>query len=180
MGDHRVLAAIALVLCTVCAMTPARADEPAAAQIARALAAGPAAITASATVVNFDAHGKMVTLRKGNNGWTCIAGHPGVVGEDPICADQQAMIWAGDMMAHKPKPTSTKPGIAYMLAGGHDWSATDPWATKGTPFAQPPHWMILWPYDPKTSGLSATPSMTGTWIMWAGTPYAHLMINQKP
>ena len=40
--------------------------------------------------------------------------------------------------------------------------------------------MILWPYDPGASGLPAKPKKTGTWIMWAGTPYAHLMINQVP
>jgi len=38
----------------------------------------------------------------------------------------------------------------------------------------------MWPFEPKTTGLPATPSQTGTWIMWAHTPYAHLMINQNP
>ncbi len=73
-----------------------------------------------------------------------------------------------------------QPGIMYMLAGGTDWSATDPYATSGTPIKEPPHWMIMWPFDAKATGLSAEAKDTGTWIMWAGTPYAHLMINQKP
>jgi hypothetical protein len=38
----------------------------------------------------------------------------------------------------------------------------------------------MWPFDPKTSGFPAEPKQTGTWIMWAGTPWAHLMINQRP
>jgi hypothetical protein len=38
----------------------------------------------------------------------------------------------------------------------------------------------LWPFDPQATGLSDRPKNTGTWVMWAGTPYAHLMINQKP
>jgi len=174
--------AIALIVCAIglVTMTSSHAAQTADQQIARALSAGPASVTAGAAVVNFDAHGKVVQLRKGTNGWTCIAGQPNVVGGDPMCADQQSMIWAGDWMGHKPKPTNTKPGIVYMLAGGSDWSATDPWATKGTPIHEPPHWMIMWPYDPKVSGLSGTPSTTGTWIMFSGTPYAHLMINQKP
>ena len=79
----------------------------------------------------------------------------------------------------QPKPTNTKPGIAYMLAGGTDWSATDPFATKGTPIKEPPHWMILYPV-PNSSGLPTKPKNTGTWIMYAGTPWAHLMVNGKP
>jgi hypothetical protein len=42
-----------------------------------------------------------------------------------------------------------------------------------------PHWMIMWPFDPKTSGLPKANRSNGTWIMWSGTPYAHLMINGK-
>jgi len=38
----------------------------------------------------------------------------------------------------------------------------------------------MWPFEPKTTGLPTTPAQTGTWIMWADTPYAHLMINQNP
>jgi len=40
--------------------------------------------------------------------------------------------------------------------------------------------MIMWPFDPATTGLSTTPKKTGSWIMWSGTPYAHLMVNQVP
>jgi hypothetical protein len=156
----------------------APASETPAQKIARALSAGPPSITAHATVADMDAKGKMTVLRKGTNGWTCIAGHPGVVGDDPMCGDAAAMQW-GDDWAHHKKPSNAKPGIAYMLAGGTDWSASDPFATKGTPIKEPPHWMILYPVD-KTSGLATTPRDTGTWIMYAGTPYAHLMINGKP
>ncbi len=67
-----------------------------------------------------------------------------------------------------------------MLAGGSDWSATDPNATSGAPINEPPHWMIMWPFDPTITGLPTAPKQTGTWIMYAGTPWAHLMINQRP
>src|ERR1700682_5706131 len=161
------------------AMTAAAPAETPAQKIARALSAGPPSITAHATVADMDDKGKMTVLRKGTNGWTCIPGHPGVVGDDAMCADAATMQWGADWAAHKAKPTNTKPGIAYMLAGGTDWSATDPFATKGTPIKEPPHWMVMWPV-PKDSGLPTTPKDTGTWIMYAGTPYAHLMINGKP
>jgi hypothetical protein len=70
-----------------------------------------------------------------------------------------------------------------MLVGGSDIHADDPWAkiVPGQSFINsPPHWMVLWAFDAKTTGLSTTPSKKGTWLMWAGTPYAHLMINQVP
>ena len=48
------------------------------------------------------------------------------------------------------------------------------------PITMGPQWMIIWPFDPKTSGLSATPKDTGAYIMWAGSPYAHVHIEIYP
>src|SRR5215469_6324866 len=59
---------------------------------------------------------------------------------------------AKDLAEHKAKPTNMEPGIEYMLEGPTDWSATDPYTTSGTPVKYPPHWMILWPFDPATQG----------------------------
>lgn len=171
------LAAAALALGATVAAASAASETPAQ-KIARALSAGPASITAHATVADMDAKGNMTVLRKGTNEWTCVPGHVGVVGDDPYCADAASMQWGDDWFHHKPKPTNTKPGIMYMFAGGTDWSASDPFATKGTPIKEPPHWMIMWPVD-KSSGLPTKPRNTGTWIMYAGTAYAHLMINGK-
>ncbi len=156
------------------------ADATKEVKIKRAMSAGPLQITKDAKIVEMDEKGNMNILREGNNGWTCFPGHPGIVGDNPECDDEAAMQWGADWMAHKPKPTNTRPGIVYMFAGGTDWSASDPSATSGTPIQEPPHWMIMWPFDPKGSGLPDKEKKTGTWIMWAGTPYAHLMINQKP
>jgi hypothetical protein len=156
------------------------AEESKEAKINRAMSAGPPSIAKDAKITDMDDKGNMVTLREGNNGWVCMPGHPDRVGDVAMCLDGPAMQWAQDLLGHKEKPSNTRPGIMYMLAGGTDWSATDPWATSGTPIKEPPHWMIMWPFDPKTSGLPTEPKQTGTWIMWAGTPYAHLMINQKP
>ena len=143
----------------------AAAEESKEAKIKRAMSAGPASIAKDAKIVDMDAKGNMTTLREGNNGWTCFPGHPGVVGDVAMCADAPAMQWTMDWMEHKEKPTNTQPGIIYMLAGGTDWSATDPWATSGNPIKEPPHWMIMWPFDPKTSGLPSEAKQTGTWIM---------------
>jgi len=150
------------------------------AKIARALSAAPANIAEGARVVDRDENGAETVLREGTNGFTCFPGHPGVVGDGTSCANKAALRWESDFLALQPKPTNTEPGIEYMLQGGSDWSATDPNAISGTPINEPPHWKILWPFDPKTTGLPAEPKQTGAWIMWANTPWSHLMINQKP
>jgi hypothetical protein len=43
-----------------------------------------------------------------------------------------------------------------------------------------PQWVIVWPFDPATTGLSATRKDTGAYIALAGTPYAHLHIMGRP
>jgi len=149
--------------------------------IRSATAAGPRSISDNATVMAADASGKMVPMRAGTNGWTCIPDEPSTPGVDPMCIDKQGMEWVQSLIAKKPKPTNTGPGLIYMLQGGSDLSATDPFATKTDHYiSSPAHFMVMWPYDAKTSGFSATPKKTGSWIMWAGTPYAHLMVNQTP
>ena len=86
-----------------------------------------------------------------------------MVGASPYCANAAALQWEDDMARHKPKPTSTESGIEYMLAGGRDWSGTDPDATSGTPIQEPPHWMIMWPFDPRHHELPTAPKQMGSW-----------------
>jgi len=149
--------------------------------IKSALAAAPKHVAEHAAVVAAGADGKMVELRSGTNGFTCIPDEPDTPGKDPMCLDEQGMLFAKSLMSHADRPANTAPGIGYMLQGGSDISATDPWAKSTSHYvASPPHWMLLWPVDAEKSGLPTTPKKTGTWIMWAGTPYAHLMINQVP
>ncbi len=173
----RVVGGIVL-LCV--SLAHAQESETKQAKINRALSTAPPNIAKAAKVVDMDDKGTLTVLRDGKNAFTCIAGHPGVVGDDPVCADPAGLQWIRDWAAHKPKPTNTQPGIIYMLAGATDWSATDPWATSGTPQKWAPGWLIAWPFDPTATGLSDKPNSNGPWIMWAGTPYAHLMLHEKP
>jgi hypothetical protein len=149
-------------------------------KIARAMSAGPADVAKAARIVDTDAQGKMVVLREGNNGFTCMPGNLKVVGEPPMCVDAAAMQWYDDAKAHKPKPTNTVPGITYMLAGATQRSDSDPHDTTSMPIEIGPHWMIMWPFDPKTAGLPTTHKPTGAYVMWAGSPYAHLHIMGRP
>jgi len=119
-------------------------------------------------------------LREGANGFTCIPGNPKAVGDPPMCMDGPSMQWAADFKAHKPKPTNTVPSITYMLAGATQRSNSDPYDTTSPPITVPPHWMIMWPFDPKETGIPVTHRDMGSYTMWAGSLYAHLHIMGRP
>jgi hypothetical protein len=149
-------------------------------EIVRALSAGPDSVTKNAAVAEPDGHGGVKILRQGTNDFTCMPGDPNGIGMPPMCADTVAMQWNKDFNEHKPKPTTTVPGIEYMLAGATQRSDSDPFDTTSPPIKIGPHWMILWPFDPKTSGLPTTHRPTGAYIMWAGSPWAHVHIMGRP
>lgn len=149
-------------------------------KIALALSAGPSNVSKDATVVEPDGHGGTRVLRQGSNGFTCMPGDPSGVGMPPMCMDKVAVQWNKDFEEHKPKPTTTVPGIEYMLAGATQRSDTDPNDKTSPPIKIGPHWMILWPFDPKTTGLPTTHKPTGVYIMWAGSPYAHIHVMGRP
>jgi hypothetical protein len=158
----------------------AAAGETTQEKIARAMSAGPDNISKSARIIDKDAQGNTVILREGSNGFTCMPGNPNVVGDPPMCADAPSMQWFADAKAHKPKPSNTVPGITYMLAGATQRSDSDPYDTTSPPITVGPHWMIMWPFDPKTTGLPTTHKPTGAYIMWAASPYAHMHIMGRP
>jgi hypothetical protein len=155
-------------------------DETTEAKIERAMSAGPPEIARSAKIIDKDAMGHIAVLREGSNGFTCMPGNPNLIGEPPMCADGPSMQWAADFAAHKPKPTNTIPGIAYMLAGATQRSDSDPYDQTTPAISVPPHWMIMWPFDPKATGLPATHRDSGAYIMWAGSPYAHVHVMERP
>jgi hypothetical protein len=156
------------------------AGEPTDVQMARAIAAGPPHVTAFAQIVGTDAQGKRVVLREGSNGFMCQPGNPKVLGYPASCANEAARQWSADMAARKAKPTNAEPGIIYRLAGATQRGASDPSDKTSPPITMGPHWMIMWPFDPKTTGLSATSKDTGAYIRLAGTPYAHLHVMGQP
>jgi hypothetical protein len=149
-------------------------------KIERAMSAGPPEIARSAKIIDKDAYGHIIVLREGSNRFTCMPGNPNVIGDPPMCADGPSMQWAADFAAHKPKPTNTVPGITYMLAGATQRSDSDPFDRTSLPIPIGPHWMIMWPFDPKTTGLPTTHRKTGAYIMWGGTPWAHVHIMGRP
>jgi len=148
--------------------------------IASALSAAPASLARSAAVVTMEADGSMRTLREGTNGFTCMPDNPATPGPDPMCMDVNAMAWVHAWVAHQP-PAPGKVGFMYMLAGGTDASNTDPYATTPTHrnhwIKTGPHVMVVGAdasfYDTYPKG--ADPDTSAPYVMWAGTPYQHLM-----
>ena len=148
--------------------------------IKSAESAAPMAIAKDATIIAVTADGKIRTIRKGTNNFTCMPDNPTTPGPDPMCMDQNALEWATAWMEHK-EPPKGKVGFMYMLAGGTDASNTDPYAQK--PEANNnwvetgPHVMVVgakgtmdgYPRDAK-------PDTSKPYVMWPDTPYEHLMI----
>ena len=151
-----------------------------AALIQSAMSAAPAAVAQDATIIAMNADGTMRQLRGGHNGFTCIPDSPATPGPDPMCADANAMEWV-DAWVHHRTPPAGKVGFMYMLAGGTDASNTDPYATaptSGNHWVQTgPHVMILnAPSLLQSYPHNADPDTSKPYVMWAGTPYQHLMV----
>jgi hypothetical protein len=156
-------------------------DADVAAKIANAMNAAPSAISANATILDnaLDDAGAFVVLREGSNDWSCFPDFPASPGNDPQCLDQTWLAWLYAFVAGD-EPKVTVPGLAYMLQGGSDPSNTDPLATEPAAgeewVSSLPHVMLLLPGELDQSVFSTDHHAGGPFIMWAGTPYEHIML----
>jgi hypothetical protein len=156
-------------------------DADVAAKIADAMRAGPSSLSNDATILDYemDEAGNFVVLRDGSNGWACLPDTPGTPSDDPMCFDQAWMEWMQAFMAGE-EPTTTVPGLAYMLQGGTDASNTDPFATEPAAgeewVVSAPHVMLITHEELDQTVFSTDPDSGGPWIMFAGTPYEHIMM----
>lgn len=151
----------------------AAADKDA--MISDALSAAPTEIAENATVMDWEGN----TLQKGSNGYTCFPTPPSLDGVAPMCLDEPWMAWADAWMNKKPF-TASRVGTAYMLAGDGGASNTDPYATEKTAdnewIVEGPHLMIITPDTADLDGISTDPHNGGPYVMWKGSPYAHIMV----
>lgn len=142
--------------------------------IAKIMTSAPPAIVKGATIVQMKPDGSLRTLQTGNNGFTCM-----ILDVTPGCADQNTMAWMKALMTHAAPPDGV--GFMYMLAGDSGASNSDPYARAQTAtnhwVQTGPHVMIVGPAV-KTMGypMTADPDPTKPYVMWADTPYAHLML----
>jgi len=195
----RTLATISAAILTTAALlltaatTPSQQKQASDAQyMAQALSAAPRAIAMHATVVRMGKDGKMRTLRKGTDGFTCM-----IMGTDRMCNDANAMEFFSAVMNHTAPPE--KLGISYMLAGDHGASNTDPYAmgnnhgarnaqTDATGKKAGNHWIVTGPHlmivgaAAKTLGYTRVPDPDPNkpYMMWVGTPYEHAMVPVGP
>ena len=149
-------------------------------KIRRAMLSGPSCVTAAATVAELEMDGSMTVLRPGTNEWVCVPGDENIVGATDMSLDPMGLVWMKDLMAGKPKPTNTSPGLIYMLNGATQHSFTDPFDRTSPAIPIGPHWMLIWPFDAKAAGIGTVMRDGGTMVMFAGTPYAHLHICGSP
>ncbi len=189
------LSVLSVLSATATAQTPA--IPPADQQIAAAVLPAPDSLRADATVLGYDASGKLVTLRQGNGALICLADDPSQdrfhvacyqKELDPFMARGRALRAQGlkrpaidsarsaeimtGTLRMPPRPTTLyeffgKPG-SYDPATGRVSGVTTVY-------------VIYMPYaTEESSGLSSNPIPGGPWLMYAGKPWAHAMIVIEP
>jgi hypothetical protein len=147
--------------------------------IANATSAAPKSVAKDATVVVPAENGELRTVREGTGNFTCMPDDPNTPGNDPMCVDKNGMAFIQALMSHTDPPPG-QVGFGYMLLGGPAASNEDPFA-KAPPAGQKwvetgPHIMIFATAD-KMAGYPTTADDTSKpYVMWPGTPYAHLMV----
>jgi hypothetical protein len=143
-------------------------------KVSDALSAGWPGMGANATVMDWE--GNM--LKEGSNGYTCLPTPPMLSGTAPMCMDSEWMIWA-NAWQNKEDYAAKSLGISYMLSGDEGASNVDPYAEGPTEdnewIVEGPHLMIVAPAEMLES-FPTDPESGGPYVMWKGTPYAHLMV----
>ena len=167
---------------------------PAKQQIAAAVAAAPEEMREGATVLGYSPDARLVTLRKGTNDLICLASDPSAErfhvacyhrSLEPFMARGRALRALGmtrdavdsvryaEVKAGKLKMPS-HPAALYSLTG--PVGSFD--ASTGTVSGAKPLYVVYIPFATETStGLSARPMEGIPWIMFPGTPKAHIMFT---
>jgi hypothetical protein len=165
---------------------------PSDAQIAAALLAAPPDLRDGAAVLGYNAQGELVKLREGKNELICITNDPGKTTFSVACYHRDLdpyMARGRELLAQKvsgqkrneirwkevadgklsmPREART----LYVLTG----TTYDPSTGKVTDAYQ--RWVIYLPFaTPESTGLSTKASDSAPWLMFPGTPGAHIMID---
>lgn len=180
------------LLSTLTVSAQPAAPPSAAVQIAAAVQAAPADRRDGAAVLGYDAQGALVELRKGTNDLICIADDPADaaftvacyhVDLGPFFARGRELIAKGvtgrarEEMRWKEIEAGTlkmprEPRASHVLTGKGFDAAT---GAVVEPFLR---WVLYVPYATAAStGLPTTPAPGAPWLMFAGTPGAHVMIT---
>lgn len=174
------------------AATPSVPIPPPAQQIAVAVQAAPEDRREGATVLGYDASGVLGTLRAGTNDLVCLGDDPKVEGINVACyhKDLEPFMARGRELLAKGITSKEReetrwkeiesgalamprePRTLHVLTG----SGVDP-ATNAVQDAYV-RWVVYTPFaTAETTGLPIRPVPGGPWIMFPGTPTAHIMIS---
>ena len=182
---------LALSLTTIAAGYCLALDvAPPADQIASAILAAPKERRSGAAVLGYNAKGEVVSLRKGTNDLICLADDPAEKAFSVACyhKELEPFMARGRELHAKFKGKERhevrwkevddgklamprQPRLLYVLTGsGFD-------AAKGEVIDAYLRWVVYTPYaTPESTGLSTTAG-PGPWLMYPGTPGAHIMIS---
>jgi hypothetical protein len=173
---------------------PLTAQSSRDAQVAAAVLAAPADRQAGARVLGYDEAGKLTLLREGSNDMICLADNPAVEGIELNCYHMslEPFMARGRELSTQGVPNAErmrlryaeaesgklkmpeKPAVLYTLHG----AAYD--AASNTVAQEYRRQTIYIPYaTPETTGLSPQASSNAPWIMFPGTPGAHIMITPE-
>lgn len=165
---------------------------PAESQISAAVQAAPEDRRAGATVLGYDASGALVTLRAGSNDIVCLADDPKDTSFSVACyhKDLEPFMARGRELIAKGIKSKEReevrwkeiesgaiamprePRTLHVLSG----SGFDP--ATGVIADAYLRWVIYTPFaTPETTGLPIRPVPGGPWLMFPGTPTAHIMIS---
>jgi hypothetical protein len=165
------------IMVPVDAESLSQTDDP----VQSAMSAAPLTVAQDATLLDFpaDPAAPLIELRAGTNGWTCFTDWPGTPTYDPMCLDSP-WVQVFDALAAGTEPEVSTVAITYMLQGSGSASNTDPFALEPEPgedwVTDGPSLMVLSPVPLDTSLFSTDHTSGGPYIMWAGTPYEHIMM----
>ena len=186
------IALIAVAASLQAAAPPASVPTPEA-QIAGAVQAAPADQRATAAVVGFDAAGAHTRLRPGTGALVCLADDPTQAGFSVACyhKDLEPFMARGRALAAAgTKGRGPAEDLRYKeIAAGTLKMPTTPallTIVQGTAFDAATgvvtdlytRWVIYTPgATPQSTGLPTTPGPGAPWLMFPGTPGAHIMIS---
>lgn len=193
-------AALTLLLAAACASVVAAqgaaapAIPPASEQLAAAVLPLPAPLRAGARVLGYDASKTLVELRAGANGMTCLADEPGDERFHVACyanSMEPFMLRGRELRAQGVKGDAvdsarfkevrdgklkmpTQAAALYSLTGkAGGWNGVTSKLTGASPL-----YVVYMPFATEAStGISVVPQKDGPWLMFPGTPKAHLMFT---
>jgi hypothetical protein len=110
----------------------------------------------------------------------CLPDAPGDSNDLPVCLDDEWLAFYKAYLQGQP-PATKRIGLSYMLNTRWAGSNTEIGATEPTEDNQwhegGSHFMLIAPDPALLEGFPTEPTPKGgAYVMWAGTPYAHLMI----